>query len=122
MNHERSVRKQRERRKFRVRKPLRGTSERPRLTVNRTLKHFYCQVIDDSTGRTLAAASTVEKDLRQQLKSGSNCDASVAVGKALGERAKAAGVNAVCFDRGSFKYHGRVAAFADAVRESGIQF
>ena len=122
MNHERSVRKQRERRKFRVRKPLRGTSERPRLTVNRTLKHFYCQVIDDSTGRTLAAASTVEKDLRQQLKSGSNCDASVAVGKALGERAKAAGVNAVCFDRGSFKYHGRVAAFADAVRESGMQF
>ncbi len=122
MNHERSVRKQRERRRHRVRKPLKGTAERPRLTVNRTLKHFYCQVIDDSSGRTLAAASSAEKEMRQQLKVGSSCEASVAVGKALGERAKAAGVSAVCFDRGSFKYHGRVAAFADAVRETGIQF
>ena len=122
MNHERSVRRQRERRKFRVRKPLKGTAERPRLSVNRTLKHFYCQVIDDSTGRTLAAASTTESDLRQQLKVGSNCDASVAIGKVLGERAKAAGISKVCFDRGSFKYHGRIAAFADAVRETGIQF
>ena len=122
MNHERSIRKQRERRKFRVRAPLKGTAERPRLTVNRTLKHFYCQVIDDSTGRTLAAASTTEKDLRSQLNGRGNCDASVAIGKVLGERAKAAGVTSVCFDRGSFKYHGRVAAFAEAVREAGIQF
>jgi len=78
-------------------------------------------VIDDSTGRTLAAASTAEKDLRQQQKNGGNCTASVAVGKVLAERAKAAGVSAVCFDRGSFKYHGRIAAFADAAREAGLQ-
>jgi large subunit ribosomal protein L18 len=70
----------------------------------------------------LASASTAEKDLGQQLKSCSNCEASVALGKVLAERAKAAGVSAVCFDRGRFKYHGRVAAFADAVREAGIQF
>jgi large subunit ribosomal protein L18 len=101
---------------------LKGSSERPRLTVNRTLKHFYSQIIDDESGRTLASASTVEKDLRQQLKSSGNCDASVALGKVLAERAKAAGVSSVCFDRGSFKYHGRVAAFASAVREAGIQF
>ena len=122
VNHERSVRKQRQRRRFRVRKSIRGDADRPRLTVSRTLKHFYCQVIDDSNGKTLAAASTTEKDLRSQIKSGGNCDASVALGKVLAERAKAAGVSTVCFDRGSFKYHGRVAAFADAVREAGIQF
>ena len=83
---------------------------------------MYCQVIDDSNGKTLASASTTEKELASQLKNTSNCDAAKLIGQTIAERAKAAGVNAVCFDRGRFSYHGRVAALADAARENGISF
>jgi large subunit ribosomal protein L18 len=118
VNHEKAIRQQRIRRRFRVRKKLRGTTERPRLSIHRSVKHIYCQVIDDSNGKTITAASSLEKDLK--LKNGGNCEAATAVGKAVAERAKAAGVKAVCLDRGSFKYQGRVAALADALREEGI--
>lgn len=90
--------------------------------VNRTHKHVYCQLIDDESGKTLASASTRDKDLRDSLSSGGNKDAAVAVGKALAEKASAAGVRQICFDRGRYRYHGRVAALADAVREAGISF
>jgi large subunit ribosomal protein L18 len=101
---------------------MRGTPERPRLNVNRTLKHIYCQVIDDTRGVTLAAASSTEKDLRDQIKVGGNKEAAARVGALLAERAKAAGISAVSLDRGSFRYGGRLAALANAVREGGISF
>ena len=90
--------------------------------VNRSHKHVYCQLIDDDAGKTICSASTRDKDLRDSIKYGGNADAAVAVGKALADKASAAGVKAVCFDRGRYKYHGRVAALADAVREAGILF
>jgi large subunit ribosomal protein L18 len=90
--------------------------------VFRSLKHISCQVIDDTTGRTLCAASTLDKDLRQQIKYGGNKNAAEAVGKAIAERAKAAGITQVKFDRGHFRYHGRVAALADAARQGGLEF
>ena len=122
MDHARSIRRQRLRRQRRVRKPLRGTAARPRLSVRRTLKHIYAQIIDDAAGRTLASASTVEPQLKAGLVSGGNKDAAMAIGKAVAERAKAAGVSQVCFDRGPCRYHGRVAALADAAREAGLEF
>jgi len=108
------------RRHRRVRKHVTGTSERPRLAVFRSNKHISAQVIDDVSGRTLAAASSVEKDLKSTV--GGNRDAAKKVGQLLGERAKAAGVSKVVFDRGGFLYHGRVAALADAAREAGLEF
>lgn len=120
MDQNKVIRKQRQRRAFRVRKRLSGTSERPRLMVNRTHKHVYCQLIDDTSGRTIVSASTRDKELRGSIKNGGNKDAAIAVGKALADKASAAGVKAICFDRGRFKYHGRVAALAEAVREAGI--
>jgi large subunit ribosomal protein L18 len=122
MNHQRTVGKQRQRRRFRVRKALRGTAARPRLSIFRSHLHIYAQVIDDEAGRTLAAASSVDKGLRGDVKSGGNKAAATAIGKAIAERAKAAGVTAVCFDRGGYKYHGRIAALADAAREAGLSF
>ena len=122
MNHERAIRKQKQRRRFRVRKRLRGTPERPRLSIFRSHKHIYAQVIDDLSGKTICAASTVDKELAGNFKYGGNVDAAGIVGKAIAERAKAAGVNHVAFDRGHCKYHGRVAALADAARESGLEF
>lgn len=113
---------QRWRRKNRVRKRLRGNAEQPRLSVQRSNKHVYCQVIDDESGKTLASASTRDKGLRDQIKNGGNCDAAKLVGQAIAERAKAAGVTAVTFDRGRFKFHGRVAELANAAREGGLQF
>ena len=110
----------RNRRHLRVRKKVAGTAERPRLAVYRSNKHIVAQVIDDRTGRTLAAASTNEGDLRGS--GTSNKTAAAAVGKLLAERAKAAGVTKVVFDRGGNLYHGRVAALADAARESGLEF
>jgi large subunit ribosomal protein L18 len=111
------------RRETRVRKSLRKVSTgRPRLTVFRSSEHIYAQVIDDLKGHTLAAASTLEKDLRSALKTGANKDAAAAVGKLVAERAKAAGVEKVIFDRGAYIYHGRVKALADAAREGGLQF
>ena len=108
------------RRHRRVRKHVTGTPERPRLAVFRSNKHISAQVIDDVGGRTLAAASSVEKDLRSGA--GGNRDAAKKVGQLLAERAKTAGVSKVVFDRGGFLYHGRVAALADAAREAGLEF
>ncbi len=110
------------RRQLRVRKRFFGTSERPRLAVFRSSKHIYAQIIDDSAGRTLVAASTAEKDVRSQVKSGANKKAAELVGKVLGERAKEKGIAAVAFDRLHYKYHGRVKALADAARQAGLQF
>ena len=106
----------------RVRAKVAGSAERPRLAVFRTTRHISAQVIDDITGKTLVSASTVEKELRKKLGYGGNVAAAKAVGQALGERAGKAGVKAVVFDRGGFKYHGRVKALADAARESGMEF
>ena len=108
------------RRHRRVRKRVTGTAERPRLAVFRSNKHISAQVIDDVGGRTLAAAGTVEGDLRAGTTG--NKDAAANVGRLIAERAKAAGVNTVVFDRGGFQYHGRVAAVADAAREAGLEF
>ena len=109
------------RRHRRVRKSVQGTAERPRLAVFRSTKHLVMQVIDDGTGCTLAAASTVEASVRSAGATG-NVAAAKSVGKLLAERAKAAGVTKVVFDRGGFVYHGRVAAAADAAREAGLEF
>lgn len=108
------------RRHRRVRKKVSGTAERPRLAVFRSNKHINAQVIDDRTGRTLAAASSVEKDLRGGPTG--NRATSTNVGRLVAERAKAAGVTTVVFDRGGFIYHGRVAAVAEAAREAGLEF
>ncbi|MBA3654709.1 MAG: 50S ribosomal protein L18 [Actinobacteria bacterium] len=110
----------RQRRHRRVRKHVAGTADRPRLAVFRSNKHISAQVIDDGSGRTLAAASTIEADLRTGATG--NRDAATKVGQRLAERAKAAGVTRVVFDRGGFMYHGRVAAVADAAREAGLDF
>ncbi len=110
----------RKRRHHRVRKKVFGTPERPRLAVFRSTKHITAQVIDDRSGRTQAAASTVEPDLRGS--GGGNRAAATAVGRLVAERAKAAGIDKVVFDRGGFIYHGRVAALADAAREAGLDF
>lgn len=122
MDHQRAKYRKRLRRRWRVSKRVRGTPERPRLAVFRTLKHMYAQVIDDLSGRTLAAASTVDKNLRGSVKYGGNKSAAEAVGRAVAERAIAAGVKEVAFDRREFKYHGRVAALADAARKAGLAF
>ncbi len=111
----------RQRRHARVRKLVRGTADRPRLAVFRSNRHITAQVIDDTTGRTLAAASTVEADLRSGGKTG-NKDAAATVGRLVADRAKEAGVAKVVFDRGGNLYHGRVAAVADAAREGGLEF
>jgi large subunit ribosomal protein L18 len=122
MDHSRTILRQRQRRQYRVRRSIRGTTERPRLSVFRSHKHIAAQVIDDSTGRTLAAASSLDKQLRDGVGFGGNKQAAEAIGKAVAERAKAAGITKVCFDRGSFKDHGRVAALADAARAAGLEF
>jgi large subunit ribosomal protein L18 len=107
---------------LRVRTRVTGTPERPRLCVYRSLQHIYAQVIDDRTSRTLVAASSLDKAMRQQMKGGGNIAAAKVVGKALAERARAAGIELVVFDRGGYKYHGRVKALADAAREAGLKF
>jgi len=106
------------RRHRRVRKKVRGSAARPRLAVFRSNRHVYAQVIDDVTGRTLAAASTMEKDARGPATVSSAKD----VGKRLGERARSAGITTVVFDRGGFRYHGRVAGVAEGAREAGLEF
>ena len=116
-NRQRELRRTRHRR---VRRKVSGTTARPRLAVFRSARHMVAQIIDDSTGRTIAAASTVEPDLRSG--STGNKAAAAAVGRLVAERAKAAGVGTVVFDRGGFLYHGRVAAVADAAREAGLTF
>ena len=111
---------QRQRRQRRVRKKITGTPERPRLSVFRSNRHISAQLIDDEAGRTVAAASTAEVDLRGSTTS--NKEAAAKVGQLVAERAKAAGVDSVVFDRGGNKYHGRVAALADAARDAGLKF
>ena len=111
------------RRRQRLRYQLRQKAiGRPRLSVFRSGKHIYAQIIDDAAGRTVAAASTLDKDLKAALKTGADKDAASAVGKLIAERSKAAGVVAVVFDRGSYLYHGRVKALAEAAREGGLDF
>ena len=111
--------RRRERLRFQLRQKA---GDRPRLSVFRSGKNMYAQVIDDGQGRTLAAASTLEKSLRETLKTGADKEAAAAVGKLVAERAIAAGVTKVVFDRGSYLYHGRVKALADAAREGGLAF
>jgi large subunit ribosomal protein L18 len=106
----------------RVRMKVEGTQERPRLAVYRSLGHIYAQVIDDRSGKTLVSASSLDKEMKKSLKGGGNIAAAKQVGKAVAERSKAAGVAKVVFDRGGYKYHGRVKALADAAREAGLQF
>ena len=122
MDHARTILRQRERRRYRVRRTIRGTAERPRLSVFRTHKHIYAQIIDDSAGRTVVSASSMDKQLRSSVSFGGNKQAAEAIGRAVAERARAAGVKQVCFDRGPFRYHGRVAALADAARAAGLEF
>ncbi|MDR3709989.1 MAG: 50S ribosomal protein L18 [Capsulimonadaceae bacterium] len=110
----------RQKRHARVRKNVAGNPERPRLNVYRSTKHIYAQIIDDAAGKTLAAASSLDKGL--ELKTGGNVDAAKAVGKAIAERGKEAGITKVVFDRGGYLYHGRVANLADAAREAGLEF
>jgi large subunit ribosomal protein L18 len=112
----------RQRRHTRVRRNLAGTSDRPRLNVFRSATHIYAQVIDDIAGHTLAAASDTDKDLAKKASGKSKTERAALVGAAVAERAKAAGVSLVVFDRGGYKYHGRVKALADAAREAGLGF
>ena len=106
----------------RVRRRVSGTEVRPRLSVFRSLKQIYAQVIDDRDGRTLVSASSRDKQVRQQVTYGGNVAAARAVGEVLGERAKQAGLAKVVFDRGGYKYHGRVKALAEAARKAGLEF
>ncbi len=111
------------RRAARVRRALKAVSNgRPRLSVHRSSKNIYAQIIDDAAGRTLAAASTLDVGLRGELKTGADIAAAAAVGKLVAERAKEAGVTDVVFDRGAFIYHGRIKALADSAREGGLNF
>jgi large subunit ribosomal protein L18 len=106
----------------RIRKKIRGTQERPRLAVHRSEAHIYAQVIDDDAGKTLAAASSRDKDVKGKLKKGGNVAAAKEVGGLVAARAKQKGIEKVVFDRGGFQYHGRIKALADAAREAGLKF
>jgi large subunit ribosomal protein L18 len=119
-----SRRLQRKRRHYRVRNKLEGTSERPRLVVFRSLRNIEGQIVDDSTGKTLVGLSTLAEELRDFTAEGQHrrVEQSFAAGKALAEKAKDQGIDAVVFDRGGYKYHGRVKAFADGAREGGLEF
>ena len=115
---------QRKRRHYRVRNKITGTAERPRLVVFRSLKHMEGQLVDDEAGRTIVGLSTVSPELRDHRTEGSNprIEKAFAAGKALAEKAKAEGIESIVFDRGGYRYHGRVKAFADGAREGGLQF
>lgn len=121
MNRNKHKTKRRTRRRAAIRERISGTTERPRLSVYKSLNHFYAQVIDDLAGHTLAAASTSEVKDAAGGKTG-NAKAAASVGAKLAEKARAKGVSAVVFDRGGFKYHGRLKAFADAARKAGLKF
>lgn len=113
---------QRDRRHTRVRGRIEGTPVRPRLNVFRSLSNIYAQVIDDEAGRTLVSASTIDADVQTQANGKNKTDAAKIVGKVVAERAKAAGITQVVFDRGGYRYHGRVAALAEGAREAGLEF
>ena len=121
MNKNKFLGKQRNRRKSRVRKKVRGTADCPRLNVFRSHRHLACQLIDDSAGTTLVAVSTHEPKLHKKVSYGGNCDAAKLIGKELGERALEAGIKQVRFDRGPARYLGRVSVLADAAREAGLK-
>lgn len=121
MRKQKVIQKQRWRRRNRVRRTIRGSAAKPRLSVYRSNRNISCQLIDDASGRTLVAASTMEAGLRAQAEYGGNRGAAALVGRTVAERALAAGVTAACFDRGAYRYHGRVAALADAAREAGLK-
>lgn len=106
----------------RMRKRIAGTAERPRLCVHRSTRHIRAQVIDDASAHTIVSASSLDKDVRAQIKGGGNVAASKIVGKIVAERARAKGVESVVFDRGGYQYHGRVQALAEAAREAGLKF
>ncbi|HCZ06886.1 MAG: large subunit ribosomal protein [Thermotogota bacterium] len=112
----------RTRRHLRVRKKISGTPERPRLCVFRSNKHIYAQIIDDTTGHTLCSASTLDRELRSVLQKTWNKEAAREVGKLIGKRALEKGITTVVFDRGGFKYHGRIKELADGAREAGLKF
>jgi len=122
VNKQKYISKQKLRRKRHVRKSVRGSEQQPRLTVFRSHRHLCCQVIDDSSGATIASASTLDKKLIKKSGYGGNCTAAKVIGTAIAERAIKAGVKRVSFDRGQFRYHGRLAALADAAREAGLEF
>ena len=122
MDHQRAKQRQRQRRRHHVRRNITGTAERPRLSVFRSSKHIYAQLIDDLNGVTLAAASTRAQDLRKAAPYGGNVKAAKVVGQRIASAAKEKGIQKVAFDRGHFRYHGRIKALADAAREGGLQF
>ena len=122
MSQRKQVQERRRRRQLHVRKRLHGTTERPRLAVFRSSKHIYAQVINDTNGTTLASASTLDPEIKAANPYGGNKAAAAVVGRKVAERAKQAGIDKICFDRRSYKYHGRVQALADAAREAGLQF
>lgn len=109
-------------RHLRIRRRVTGTPQSPRLAVHRSGKHIYAQIIDDLNAKTLVSSSSLDKDVRESVKSGANVDAARKVGQLVAEKAKKAGLTAVVFDRGGFLYHGRIAALADAAREAGLDF
>jgi large subunit ribosomal protein L18 len=122
MDHQKAKHRQQLRRRRHVRRGIVGTAERPRLSVFRSSKHIYAQLIDDHNGATLAAASSNHPTLRDKMPYGGNVKAAAAVGKHLAELAKSKGIKQAAFDRGHYRYHGRVKALADAAREGGLQF
>jgi len=117
-----SRQKVREKKHYRMRNRISGTPERPRLAVFRSNNHMYAQIIDDTVGKTLVAASTVEKEARNELEKTNDVNAAAYVGTVIGKRALEKGITEVVFDRGGFLYHGKIAALADAAREAGLQF
>lgn len=122
MDKNKKTAQRRLRRSQHVRNKLRGDAQRPRLCINRSLKHFSCQLIDDISGKTLASASTRDKSVRGAIKVAGNCEAAAEVGKLIAKRSAEVGVVMARMDRGHTKYHGRVKAFADAAREGGLHF
>jgi large subunit ribosomal protein L18 len=121
MDHQKAKRKRQLRRRMHVRRKIVGTTERPRLTVFRSNKHIYAQLIDDLQGQTLAAASSLVESAKE-VKYGGNIQSAKVVGKLIAEQAKTKGIGKAAFDRGHYKYHGRIKALADAAREGGLQF
>jgi large subunit ribosomal protein L18 len=107
---------------FKIRKKISGTAERPRMSVYRSLNNIFVQIIDDVNGKTLVSASTIDKELKSEIKNGGNAEAAVVVGKKIAERAIAAGIKTITFDRSGYVYTGRVKALADAAREAGLEF
>jgi len=122
VSNQRQLNRQRQRRTWRVSNHVKRNATRPRLAVFRSLKHMYAQIIDDEAGRTLVAVSTADEQVRGQVRYGGNKDAAAAVGKAIAQKALEAGIQQVVLDRREYKYHGRVAALAEAARQAGLKF